>query len=122
MKLSLVDSSSMESSICSFNVSNEVNKSVKQRCDSLPINFIHNKTSNNREYSSVTLEGLRLSTNAPTIQESNSSNKSFKTSPLYRRKILILITLAYGNFWIATCVSLQAPFFPKEAESKGNHR
>lgn len=32
---------------------------------------------------------------------------------------LTLITLAFANFSIGACVSLQAPFFPKEAELKG---
>ncbi|GFY72923.1 MFS-type transporter SLC18B1 [Trichonephila inaurata madagascariensis] len=32
---------------------------------------------------------------------------------------LTLITLAFGNFCAGACVSLQAPFFPAEAESKG---
>ncbi|GFQ98152.1 MFS-type transporter SLC18B1 [Trichonephila clavata] len=30
-----------------------------------------------------------------------------------------LITLAFGNFCVGSCVSLQAPFFPAEAERKG---
>ncbi|KFM70368.1 MFS-type transporter, partial [Stegodyphus mimosarum] len=32
---------------------------------------------------------------------------------------LTLVTLAFGNFCAGACVSLQAPFFPAEAESKG---
>ncbi|XP_015907157.1 MFS-type transporter SLC18B1 isoform X2 [Parasteatoda tepidariorum] len=32
---------------------------------------------------------------------------------------LTLITLAFGNFCAGACVSLQAPFFPSEAEQKG---
>ncbi|XP_076326301.1 MFS-type transporter SLC18B1-like isoform X2 [Tachypleus tridentatus] len=36
-----------------------------------------------------------------------------------RRQWLVLIMLAFGNFCVASCVSLQAPFFPKEAEIKG---
>ncbi|XP_023221317.1 MFS-type transporter SLC18B1-like isoform X1 [Centruroides sculpturatus] len=32
---------------------------------------------------------------------------------------LTLITLAFANFSVGACVSLQAPFFPKEAEMKG---
>ncbi|GFW65599.1 MFS-type transporter SLC18B1 [Trichonephila clavipes] len=30
-----------------------------------------------------------------------------------------LVTLAFGNFCVGSCVSLQAPFFPAEAERKG---
>lgn len=29
-----------------------------------------------------------------------------------RRQLLTLAAVAYGNFWVAACVSLQAPFFP----------
>lgn len=36
-----------------------------------------------------------------------------------RRQLLTLAAVAYGNFWVAACVSLQAPFFPEEAEHKG---
>ncbi|KAI2810768.1 hypothetical protein BLOT_001932 [Blomia tropicalis] len=39
--------------------------------------------------------------------------------PLSRKQWWIIFSLIYGNFWVAACVSLQAPFFPKEAEMKG---
>lgn len=42
-----------------------------------------------------------------------------KSSTFTRRQLLVLLCFAYGNFWIAACVSLQAPFFPAEAERKG---
>ena len=32
---------------------------------------------------------------------------------------MVIFTYIYGNFFLAACVSLQAPFFPKEAEAKG---
>lgn len=35
------------------------------------------------------------------------------------RQLLTIFTYIYGNFFLAACVSLQAPFFPKEAEAKG---
>lgn len=35
------------------------------------------------------------------------------------RQLLTIFTYIYGNFFLAACVSLQAPFFPKEAELKG---
>jgi MFS family permease len=35
------------------------------------------------------------------------------------RQLLVIFTYIYGNFFLAACVSLQAPFFPKEAEQKG---
>lgn len=35
------------------------------------------------------------------------------------RQLLIIFTYIYGNFFLAACVSLQAPFFPLEAEKKG---
>ncbi|XP_022253325.1 MFS-type transporter SLC18B1-like isoform X1 [Limulus polyphemus] len=36
-----------------------------------------------------------------------------------KHQFYVLATLCYGNFCIAACVSLQAPFFPREAEEKG---
>lgn len=36
-----------------------------------------------------------------------------------KRQLLVIFTYIYGNFFLAACVSLQAPFFPKEAEDKG---
>lgn len=36
-----------------------------------------------------------------------------------RPQLLVLLSVMYGNFWVAACVSLQAPFFPNEAEKKG---
>lgn len=35
------------------------------------------------------------------------------------RQLLVIFTYVYGNFFLAACVSLQAPFFPHEAEIKG---
>lgn len=35
------------------------------------------------------------------------------------RQLLVIFTYIYGNFFLAACVSLQAPFFPAEAERKG---
>lgn len=35
------------------------------------------------------------------------------------RQLLTIFSYIYGNFFLAACVSLQAPFFPKEAELKG---
>lgn len=35
------------------------------------------------------------------------------------RQLLVIFTYIYGTFFLAACVSLQAPFFPKEAEDKG---
>ncbi len=108
----------MESN-CSSNCFNKMNKSSKQRCDSLPINLNCNEIekSNNKELFSVTFDGFTV---VPTIEESNSMNKLVNRPQHFRRQLLVLITLAYGNFWTATCVSLQAPFFPREAELKGH--
>ena len=115
----------MEAKIQSFNCSTEVNKILSQKSDSLPINYnqIDNKRSNSFKTSLPTDFSFRQTVSrVETIEESNSSDKSVRESiaiPFYRKQLLILILLAYGNFWIAACVSLQAPFFPKEAESKG---
>ncbi|UYV78832.1 hypothetical protein LAZ67_16002939 [Cordylochernes scorpioides] len=35
------------------------------------------------------------------------------------RQWIVFCSLAYGNLAIGACISLQAPFFPKEAERKG---
>lgn len=35
------------------------------------------------------------------------------------RQLLTIFTYIYGNFFLAACVSLQAPFFPQEAQNKG---
>lgn len=34
------------------------------------------------------------------------------------RQLLVIFSYIYGNFFLAACVSLQAPFFPQEAENK----
>lgn len=53
-------------------------------------------------------------------QSKESSLETNKTKEGYsRRQWMVLVSLVYGNFWSAACVSLQAPFFPKEAELKG---
>ncbi|XP_076351616.1 MFS-type transporter SLC18B1-like isoform X1 [Tachypleus tridentatus] len=45
--------------------------------------------------------------------------KKLKISSFCKQQFYILATLCYGNFCIAACVSLQAPFFPRQAEEKG---
>lgn len=35
------------------------------------------------------------------------------------RQLFVIFSYIYGNFFLAACVSLQAPFFPREAEEKG---
>ena len=42
-----------------------------------------------------------------------------RQSTFTSRQRRLLALMAYGNFWVAACVSLQAPFFPNEAEKKG---
>lgn len=42
-----------------------------------------------------------------------------RLSTFTKRQLFALACIAYGNFWVAACVSLQAPFFPHEAEQKG---
>lgn len=49
------------------------------------------------------------------FQESFKNHKKRYTA----RQLLVIFTYIYGNFFLAACVSLQAPFFPKEAEQKG---
>lgn len=55
-------------------------------------------------------------------QRQSSFHESFKKNNRKQyttRQILVIFTYIYGNFFLAACVSLQAPFFPKEAEDKG---
>ena len=109
----------MESKIHSFSCSTEVNKILSQKCDSLPV---YDKI--DKKHFASDPYGYSLPNDnyiySQTIQESESSNeKSVQKKPFQRKQLFILILLAYGNFWVAACVSLQAPFFPKEAESKG---
>lgn len=59
------------------------------------------------------LENSRFSPNDGVGAAINSSR------PLTGRQIATIFALIYGNFWVAACVSLQAPFYPKEAEAKG---
>ncbi|XP_076351618.1 MFS-type transporter SLC18B1-like isoform X2 [Tachypleus tridentatus] len=40
--------------------------------------------------------------------------KKLKISSFCKQQFYILATLCYGNFCIAACVSLQAPFFPRQ--------
>lgn len=49
------------------------------------------------------------------FQESIKNHRTRFTT----RQLLKIFTYIYGNFFLAACVSLQAPFFPKEAEAKG---
>lgn len=54
-------------------------------------------------------------------QKQSSFNESIKNrrKKYTTRQLLVIFTYIYGNFFLAACVSLQAPFFPKEAEQKG---
>lgn len=54
-------------------------------------------------------------------QKQASFNESIKNhrKRFTTRQLLVIFTYIYGNFFLAACVSLQAPFFPKEAEAKG---
>lgn len=48
----------------------------------------------------------------------NESIRSHRKRYTYRQ-LMVIFTYIYGNFFLAACVSLQAPFFPQEAELKG---
>lgn len=50
-----------------------------------------------------------------TFNESIKNRRKNYTS----RQLLVIFSYIYGNFFLAACVSLQAPFFPQEAERKG---
>ncbi|XP_046578554.1 MFS-type transporter SLC18B1-like [Haliotis rubra] len=52
--------------------------------------------------------------------DENSNEKvDFSFKKLDHKKKLTFVTLAFVNFCACTCFSLLAPFFPREAESKG---
>jgi len=57
--------------------------------------------------------GRGVGTGAGSVAQSRPS------LPYTARQLIILVVVMYGNFWVAACVSLQAPFFPQEAEMKG---
>lgn len=54
-------------------------------------------------------------------QKQASFHESFKNGRkrYTAKQMLVIFTYIYGNFFLAACVSLQAPFFPKEAEDMG---
>lgn len=54
-------------------------------------------------------------------QQQSTFNDSIKTNRkrYTTRQLLKIFIYVYGNFFLAACVSLQAPFFPREAEQKG---
>lgn len=54
-----------------------------------------------------------------TGEKNTTDGKKLKISSFCKQQFYILATLCFGNFCIAACVSLQAPFFPREAEEKG---
>ena len=64
--------------------------------------------------------GRGLGAGAGSVEQSRKSwFPCFEGSSYTRRQMFILACVIYGNFWVAACVSLQAPFFPREAELKG---
>ena len=83
------------------------------RSESLPLDFVYNTNRRNSRYS-LAIDRYSLPKNVFPIREESSTK-----SKLNGHQIMILALLAYGNFWVAACVSLQAPFFPQEAELKG---
>ncbi len=107
----------MDLKVHSFSTSTEVNKILSQNCDSLPINY----RKSNEKYCHSSDNHL-FERNVNSIEESLQTTESEKKSnekTFKGKQLLILLCLAYGNFFAAACVSLQAPFFPMEAESKG---
>ena len=83
-----------------------------------------NKSYQSRSISSIIPSGASI----PPIVSHNPLTNSLPKSQFHeskrqlhltRRQYWIAASLVYAQFWIAACVSLQAPFFPKEAEMKG---
>lgn len=67
------------------------------------------------DHSSLIRHRCSIDQRQATFNESIKENrKQYST-----RQLLLIFTYIYGNFFLAACVSLQAPFFPKEAEDKG---
>ncbi|RWS13124.1 MFS-type transporter-like protein [Dinothrombium tinctorium] len=66
----------------------------------------------NEDCKSETLSNYSSCVNRPT-EESKSNSK------LTKRQLFAIILLSYANFCLGILYSLQAPFFPREAELKG---
>ncbi|XP_022253802.1 MFS-type transporter SLC18B1-like [Limulus polyphemus] len=65
-------------------------------------------------------EGNQKTEAEPSEKDEISNTEPKKKNEKYTsQQWLTLITLAYGNFCIGASISLQAPFFPQEAEKKG---
>lgn len=60
----------------------------------------------------------RLSVASDDIDDDVKLKLSEKKISYTYRQWMVLIALAYGNFCVASCVSLQAPFFPAECDKK----
>jgi uncharacterized MFS-type transporter C6orf192 len=62
---------------------------------------------------------LTLSCSSTPLLASCKKEKKVTKIVFDRRQYMTLFALAYGNFCVAACVSLQAPFFPQECDKKG---
>ncbi|KAF8791572.1 MFS-type transporter SLC18B1-like isoform X1 [Argiope bruennichi] len=71
-------------------------------------------TTENFSKSEKSIYGSIEATFTPKPEEEVKKKKKYT-----KTQWLTLITLAFGNFCAGACVSLQAPFFPSEAEKKG---
>ncbi|XP_015916843.1 MFS-type transporter SLC18B1 [Parasteatoda tepidariorum] len=87
----------------------------------MTISLSTDKLNKSREKLNKSQEKLNKSQENEKSKEYSSQEieKPAQTSPRAYKKMYIIISLVYANFWMAASVSLQAPFFPKEAESKG---
>lgn len=61
---------------------------------------------------------ISIEDSVPQQRVQTPETKAYSKKENYR-KWSIVISLIYANFWMAASVSLQAPFFPREAELKG---
>ncbi|XP_054156784.1 MFS-type transporter SLC18B1-like [Oppia nitens] len=107
----------MESKIHSFSCSTEVNKILSQHSHQSAIS--DKQCQKYCQCCDCEVPQTIQESDSATSDDSNNTGLHPRRRRYQTKQILILILLAYGNFWVAACVSLQAPFFPKEAESKG---
>lgn len=70
---------------------------------------------NSFERSTLLRHTCSIDQHQATFNESIKNRRKNYTS----KQLLVIFSYIYGNFFLAACVSLQAPFFPMEAETKG---
>ncbi|XP_076361680.1 MFS-type transporter SLC18B1-like isoform X2 [Tachypleus tridentatus] len=83
--------------------------------------LLEQNSSENKQYKSVEDQKEPLSDKKKLSENDNSleCKQNNKKQRFTSQQWATLFTLAFGNFCIGASISLQAPFFPQEAEKKG---